>query len=231
MIQVTYSAIDPWLEAQNVAHGCDCRYLAGSRGTFEGWLQEVVAIRVSAASYLQGLSFHDSRYCPVESTRLRLLTKQSMGQFPVVSSDFIFFVYDEANRKEFMTNVNKFISQPPPLEPNFPRICIVGPPKSGKTTLAQRLALQYDLEYVTVAKAVAYVMENCEKSELCAHVRLQRMDQQYFDSLFRSFQIYEAASRYLKIFVHPHWKFCLAALFAFPRGIPVIFRWTVTHIF
>lgn len=110
------------------------------------------------------------RNCPVEAKRQNLLLKQCVGCWPTVVNNFVFFCFDEANQREFLQRTAEYIRPALELTPQMARICIVGPPKSGKTTLAQRLALTFNLELVTVSKAIQYLTEVSNKSALCSSV-------------------------------------------------------------
>jgi adenylate kinase family enzyme/YHS domain-containing protein len=106
------------------------------------------------------------RLCPLESSRRHVLTKQCTGTMPVVAGDYIFFLRHEQAVKEFVSKSNQYLYRAPPKMIHVPKLCIVGTPKSGTSTVAHRVALHFDLEYITASRAINYVVEQCAKSEL-----------------------------------------------------------------
>ena len=70
--------------------------------------------------------------------------------FPVIYHQSVFFLSTSEARVQFMSNPEKFISQPPPESAVPVRLAVLGPPKSGKSS-----GMQY---FVHVR--VAYL--NCE---------------------------------------------------------------------
>lgn len=55
-------------------------------------------------------------------------------QFPVIFGPYIYFLSSKSSQNYFVENPLKYLSQPPP-GPAIPiSVCVVGPPKSGKST-------------------------------------------------------------------------------------------------
>jgi adenylate kinase family enzyme len=55
-----------------------------------------------------------------------------------------------------------FVKGPPPQPQVKPRICVVGRPKSGKTSLAKQIAKSFDLEYLTVENILEFISNTKE---------------------------------------------------------------------
>ncbi|XP_062488517.1 adenylate kinase 9 [Pezoporus occidentalis] len=93
---------------------------------------------------------------------------QSYGNkvFPVIHRQYIYFFSSKENRETFMKNPIKYICQPKP-KPTVPvKIAIVGPPKSGKTTVAKKLASVYGLLRLSIGDAMRLVLNNQPESQL-----------------------------------------------------------------
>ncbi|XP_038617228.1 adenylate kinase 9 [Tachyglossus aculeatus] len=85
---------------------------------------------------------------------------------PVVHRQYIYFLSSKENKEEFMRNPIKYIRQPRP-KPAVPvRIGIVGPPKSGKTTVAKRFASTYGFTRLSIGGATRLILSARPDSEL-----------------------------------------------------------------
>ncbi|XP_072711744.1 adenylate kinase 9 [Ciconia boyciana] len=86
--------------------------------------------------------------------------------FPVIHRQYIYFFSSKENKETFMKNPIKYIRQPKP-KPAVPvKIAIVGPPKSGKTTVAKKFASVYGLLRLSMGDAIRLVLNNRPESEL-----------------------------------------------------------------
>ncbi|XP_009703675.1 PREDICTED: adenylate kinase 9 [Cariama cristata] len=86
--------------------------------------------------------------------------------FPVIHRQYIYFFSSKENKETFMKNPIKYIRQPKP-KPAVPvKIAIVGPPKSGKTTVAKKFASLYGLLHLSMGNAIRLVLNNQPESEL-----------------------------------------------------------------
>ncbi|XP_030346055.1 adenylate kinase 9 isoform X3 [Strigops habroptila] len=93
---------------------------------------------------------------------------QSYGNevFPVIHRQYIYFFSSKENRETFMKNPIKYICQPKPKPPVPVKIAIVGPPKSGKTTVAKKFASVYGLLRLSIGDAMRLVLNNQPESQL-----------------------------------------------------------------
>ncbi|KAM6084508.1 adenylate kinase 9 [Theristicus caerulescens] len=94
--------------------------------------------------------------------------QQSHGNtvFPVIHRQYIYFCSSKENKETFMKNPIKYIRQPKP-KPAVPvKIAIVGPPKSGKTTVAKKFASVYGLLRLSMGDAIRLVLNNQPETEL-----------------------------------------------------------------
>nr|KAF6362491.1 adenylate kinase 9 [Pipistrellus kuhlii] len=86
--------------------------------------------------------------------------------YPVIHRQYIYFLSNKETREKFMKNPIKYIRQPKP-KPNMPlKIAIVGPPKSGKTTVAKKIASEYGLKRLSVGDALRSVLSTQSDTEL-----------------------------------------------------------------
>ncbi|XP_074779446.1 adenylate kinase 9 [Athene noctua] len=86
--------------------------------------------------------------------------------FPVIHRQYIYFFSSKENKETFMKNPIKYIRQPKP-KPSVPvKIAIVGPPKSGKTTVAKKFASVYGLLRLSMGDAIRLVLNNQPETEL-----------------------------------------------------------------
>uniref|UniRef100_A0A6I8N3X1 Adenylate kinase 9 n=1 Tax=Ornithorhynchus anatinus TaxID=9258 RepID=A0A6I8N3X1_ORNAN len=85
---------------------------------------------------------------------------------PIIHRQYIYFLSGKENKEKFMRNPIKYIRQPKP-KPAVPiRIAIVGPPKSGKTTVAKQFASAYGLMRLSVGGAVRLMLSSQPENEL-----------------------------------------------------------------
>ncbi|XP_014636645.1 PREDICTED: adenylate kinase 9 [Ceratotherium simum simum] len=86
--------------------------------------------------------------------------------YPVIHRQYIYFLSSKETKEKFMKNPIKYIRQPKP-KPTVPiRIAIVGPPKSGKTTVAQKISSEYGLKRLSIGEALRYILNNQPNTEL-----------------------------------------------------------------
>uniref|UniRef100_A0A8C3U4C0 Adenylate kinase 9 n=1 Tax=Catharus ustulatus TaxID=91951 RepID=A0A8C3U4C0_CATUS len=97
--------------------------------------------------------------------------RQGSAVFPVIHRQYIYFFSSKENKEAFMTNPIKYICQPKPKLSMPVKIAIVGLPKSGKTTVAQRLASAYGFLHLSLGDAIQFVINNQPESQLALQVQ------------------------------------------------------------
>ncbi|KAG9282616.1 adenylate kinase 9 isoform X1 [Astyanax mexicanus] len=86
--------------------------------------------------------------------------------FPAIFHSFIYFFTSRETRSTFMQNPIKYLQQPKP-NPSLPiKIAIIGPPKSGKTTIARMFAREYGLARLSIGEVMRMVLNTQNKTEL-----------------------------------------------------------------
>lgn len=101
------------------------------------------------------------------------IMKRKGKVFPVIHRAYIYFIFGEDGVRKFRTdplkyastdNMKSFIEYPI-------TISVIGPPKSGKTVLANKLAKRYGLIYISRGIAVRYILEQRYWTELGSQMR------------------------------------------------------------
>uniref|UniRef100_G1MD71 Adenylate kinase 9 n=1 Tax=Ailuropoda melanoleuca TaxID=9646 RepID=G1MD71_AILME len=84
----------------------------------------------------------------------------------VIHRQYIYFLSSKETKEKFMKNPIKYIRQPKP-KPTVPiRVIILGPPKSGKTTVAQKISSEYGLKRLSIGEALRYILNSQPDTEL-----------------------------------------------------------------
>ncbi|XP_036104925.1 adenylate kinase 9 [Molossus molossus] len=101
-----------------------------------------------------------------EGKTVRPIINSENPVYPVIHRQYIYFLSTKETKEKFMKNPIKYIRQPKP-KPNMPiKITIVGPPKSGKTTVAKKISSEYGLKRLSVGEALRYILNNQPDTEL-----------------------------------------------------------------
>ncbi|XP_075453717.1 adenylate kinase 9 isoform X2 [Ascaphus truei] len=114
------------------------------------------------------------RWDPVKLSQgdvIKPVQNQENPGFPLIYRQYIYFFSTKENRDMFMKNPIMFIRQPKP-KPFVPiRIAIVGPPKSGKTTVAKMFSCVYGLQRLSMGDAIRSVLDNQPETELALEIK------------------------------------------------------------
>ncbi|XP_043922739.1 adenylate kinase 9 [Protopterus annectens] len=90
--------------------------------------------------------------------------------YPVIHRQYIYFFANKENREKFMAHPIKYIQQPKP-KPAVPiKIAIIGPPKSGKSSVAKNFASEYGLQRISIGEAIRSILTTQEQSELAIQI-------------------------------------------------------------
>ncbi|XP_038592648.1 adenylate kinase 9 isoform X2 [Micropterus salmoides] len=91
--------------------------------------------------------------------------------YPLIFHQYIYFFASKENRYAFMLNPLKYLRQPTPT-PSFPvKMAVVGPPKSGKTTVAQMFAQKYGLARLSIGSVMRMVLDTQAHTELAVQMK------------------------------------------------------------
>lgn len=147
--------------------------LSDLRKRCESFLEQTFIINCDIAEMLllEGFflvsKFH--RMCPVFilENPFTLINSYNLNRrrnkiFPVIHRSFIYFISSEKNVEKFRKNPLKYIQDDTiKFFQGYPlRIGIIGPPKSGKSKLAAKLAREYGLMCISKGVAIRHIMEN-----------------------------------------------------------------------
>ncbi|KAH3738545.1 hypothetical protein DPMN_045182 [Dreissena polymorpha] len=130
-------------------------------------ISEKLAMKMLATGYKQPSRF--GRWCPVrvkEGDCIQTMSGPGYTMFPCIYRSHVYFLSSPQAREEFVSDPIKYVSQPTP-KPVVPiKIAVIGPPKSGKTTLANRFAQEYGLLRLSIGEAMRMVMTSQPKAFL-----------------------------------------------------------------
>ncbi|CAF3709748.1 unnamed protein product [Adineta steineri] len=71
----------------------------------------------------------------------------------------VYYLADEEARNEFIKNPILYTQQPPPKSLVPAKIALLGPPKSGKTTVVKRLIEELGCMRISIGDAIRYILE------------------------------------------------------------------------
>nr|XP_012608625.1 adenylate kinase 9 isoform X2 [Microcebus murinus] len=101
-----------------------------------------------------------------EGETIRPVENAENPVYPVIHRQYIYFLSSKETKEKFMKNPIKYIRQPKP-KPTVPlKIVIVGPPKSGKTTVAKKIASEYGLKRLSIGDSLRYILNHHPETEL-----------------------------------------------------------------
>ncbi|XP_070781653.1 adenylate kinase 9 [Enoplosus armatus] len=91
--------------------------------------------------------------------------------YPLIFHQYIYFFASKENRNTFMLNPLKYLRQLKPT-PSLPvKMAVVGPPKSGKTTVAQMFAQKYGLARLSIGGVTRMVLNTQEHTDLAVQMK------------------------------------------------------------
>ncbi|XP_024863203.1 adenylate kinase 9 isoform X2 [Kryptolebias marmoratus] len=91
--------------------------------------------------------------------------------FPLLLSRYIYFFASKENLNQFMLNPLKYLRQPKPT-PTLPiKVAVIGPPKSGKTTVAKMFAQKYGLARLSIGGVMRTVLNDQGHTDLADQMR------------------------------------------------------------
>ncbi|XP_077566613.1 adenylate kinase 9 [Stigmatopora nigra] len=91
--------------------------------------------------------------------------------FPVLFNQYIYFFGSKKNQQTFMSNPLKYLRQSKP-SPMLPvKMAILGPPKSGKTSMAMLFAQRYGLDLLSIGGVMRRILSEQEHSDLAVKMK------------------------------------------------------------
>ncbi|XP_031768461.2 adenylate kinase 9-like [Galleria mellonella] len=157
--------------------------LSSLRNRSESFFEQTFIIDCDIAEMLllEGFYFLSkfNRICPVyiyENPNSLLnpykVNKNKRKIFPVIHRSYIYFIISEEYVLKFRQNPLKYIHKNViKYYIEYPlRIGIIGPPKSGKSTLAEKLSNKYGLLCLSKGIALRYILKNMHWTELASRI-------------------------------------------------------------
>ncbi|XP_050448359.1 adenylate kinase 9-like [Cataglyphis hispanica] len=144
------------------------------------------------------------RWCPVQVYANKIpiqmfLPMKDRGQiFPVVYHPYIYFLAGKAALIAFLNDFSRYLTIDcrPSLIPL--RISIIGPPHSGKTTLANRFAETYGMKIINHVKALRHMVKYylwTESGRKAEHDELRAGQPASVESVMRAIEIFSIGPR------------------------------------
>ncbi|KAK7907798.1 hypothetical protein WMY93_016410 [Mugilogobius chulae] len=93
------------------------------------------------------------------------------NSYPLIFNRFVYFFESKENRNTFMLNPLKYIRQPKPISSLPIRLAVIGPPKSGKTTVAEMFAQKHGLVRLSIGRALRKIIETHEHTDLVVQIK------------------------------------------------------------
>ncbi|XP_039454978.1 adenylate kinase 9 isoform X1 [Oreochromis aureus] len=91
--------------------------------------------------------------------------------YPLLFHQYIYFFASKENCNTFMLNPLKYLRQPKPT-PSLPiKIAVTGPPKSGKTTVAQIFSQKYGLARLSIGSVMRMVLDTQGNTDLAIQMK------------------------------------------------------------
>ncbi|XP_017890297.1 adenylate kinase 9 isoform X2 [Ceratina calcarata] len=133
-------------------------------------LEKVYTVDVETAETLLNHGYYllssFGRWCPVQLCQnkvpLHMFLPQEVQQeiHAVIHRQFIYFLSEKEAHSAFLRNPFKYF-EVDSCVPVIPfRLAIIGPPKCGKSTLAERFAKKYNIKVITRGAALRHVMKS-----------------------------------------------------------------------
>ncbi|CAL8315928.1 unnamed protein product [Lota lota] len=140
----------------------------------ESLFQRCQPLSYSLAHKLLGASykFHSAFRCwdPVKYAEGDLI-QPVYTPYPLLFHHYIYFFASKETRNTFMRNPIKYLKQNKP-NPSLPiKVAVIGPPKSGKTTVAQMFVKEHGVARLSIGGAMRMVLSAQGHTELAAQMK------------------------------------------------------------
>lgn len=129
---------------------------------------------ISEALLEQGILSHSQigSYCPVNLKLNDKLIAKCGTEFPTLFQDQVYYPNNKLSQDQFLSNPIFFQSEIHYLPVLYPTCCILGGPKSGKSSLAKALAIELNSVHLTVASILQALLDGEENTSLFESVRI-----------------------------------------------------------
>ncbi|XP_076129296.1 adenylate kinase 9 [Alosa pseudoharengus] len=113
------------------------------------------------------------RWDPVrfaEGDLIQPMQGPSNPSYPVLLNQFIYFFCSKATRSAFLKNPLKYLRQHPPHPSSPIKLAVIGPPKSGKSTVANMFVREYGMVRLSLGSVMRSVLTEQPHTELAMHI-------------------------------------------------------------
>lgn len=150
------------------------RFIDNRQSLFE----RVYPVKIRVANKLIDFGYKQlsrfGRWCPIkhlENDPVQPFYNEKKKPYPAIYRSYIYFFSSKESRENFSQDPLKYLSQPTPLSVVPFKLSIIGPPKSGKTTLAKRFAKEYGCVRLSAGEAIRAVLDNQSYTDLAENIR------------------------------------------------------------
>ncbi|XP_061587402.1 adenylate kinase 9 [Cololabis saira] len=136
-----------------------------------------ISYRLAHKLLLSNYKLHSAFGCrdPIqqhkERDKIQPLLQPLSAAYPLLLNRYIYFFASKENRNTFMLNPLKYLRQPKPTPALRIKMAVIGPPKSGKTTVAQTFAQKYGMARLSIGGAMRMVLDNQENTDLAVQMK------------------------------------------------------------
>lgn len=145
-------------------------------------IERVYSVTVDVAEKLleQGYYYLSKfgRTCPVQvyekknPLQMFIPSEHKMSLFPLIHRRYIYFICGYEHREKFMKDPLHYLETEEFHLPLLPmKVAIIGPPKCGKSYLAEKFQKEYGLKIITRGQALRYVLKQLPNCELAQNIR------------------------------------------------------------
>ncbi|KAL5034512.1 hypothetical protein BDV3_004075 [Batrachochytrium dendrobatidis] len=106
------------------------------------------------------------KYCPVSLQKPNQSYAPIYGTKPVIFGNCIYYLKDILAKNAFISSPLDYTINLTPQPVVLPTVCILGGPKSGKTSISENLALELNAVYINAATAIQAIINGDEITAL-----------------------------------------------------------------
>ena len=141
-------------------------------------LERVYPIKYRLAMKLLNFGYKQlsrfGKWCPVKLLKgdpNQPLFAAHKHAYTCIHRSFVYFLSSRDALKAFVADPLHYLSQPTPMPVVPLRLSIIGPPKSGKSTIARRLCAEFGCMRLSAGEAIRTVLDKQPYTQLAENIR------------------------------------------------------------
>ncbi|KAJ3336018.1 adenylate kinase, partial [Kappamyces sp. JEL0680] len=111
------------------------------------------------------------KHCPVSLHECNKPLLKNFGSVPIMYDNKVYFAKNASKAQQFLANPTLYSTIPSPKPVLASTSCIVGNPKSGKTSLGKAIAVELDAVHLTVSSVLQTILDGSEITGLAESIR------------------------------------------------------------